>query len=252
MFEVFRIIVNAVILGVIAHKGKDAKESAIFSVSFGILVCFKWLKLLREVCSIRSIGMRILPIMITLQDVGPFCGVVLVYLLAATNAYYSLGLKTGIQAFIIIFRITFLGDVDLNELEAVSSSSRVLEDQTIQTTPPESSQYHEVCVVFMLVVVFVMSTALMNIFIAVLSNAYDKATNNALTEFLRAQAGVTYNHHIMMTGLKKLRGRIFGKAKGRKAVRGSFTGSVIAESAAPEFSHLWYFSPEEDLGSDES
>merc|ERR1719506_1430313 len=183
-----------------------------------------------------------LPIILAAKEVGPFFGVVFTYLLGTTNAYYAFGLKSLPEAFMIIFQVTFLQELELDELEGVDvPSMRLLPDGTIETSPPEASRNYYVVRIFICVVIFVMSTALMNIFIAVLADAYATASNNALNEFLRARANIALEQHIMMTGLKKIWAKVRDRLCVREIMR-SISGVEVDEEA--QLNYLWYFSPD--------
>merc|ERR1719460_2281982 len=113
--------------------------------------------MLHDLRAIRIFGMRMLPIILAAKEVGPFFGVIFTYLLGTTNAYYAFGLKSLPEAFMIIFQVTFLGELELDELEGVDGPSmRLLPDGTIETSPPEASRNYYVVRIFICVVIFVM------------------------------------------------------------------------------------------------
>merc|ERR1712070_226093 len=116
--------------------GLDAKKSTSFQVCFGVLIAIKWLKALYIFCAIRSIGVRILPILFTLREIGPFSAVMLVFLLAATNTYFALDIHDFVKSFFVVYLTTFLGETDLDEVEGVDPTSRVQSSGEVLVDPP--------------------------------------------------------------------------------------------------------------------
>merc|ERR1711972_941187 len=99
-------------------------------------------------------------------------------------------------------------------------------------SPPRDLRYGVVRV-FVAFVIFFMGTAMMNIFIAVLSRCFEIATTDKLSLFSKRRALVTEKHHMMVQGLGMLVGR---SHRGKRLLR-SLTPDSMPDS------WLWYFTP---------
>merc|ERR1719440_724614 len=93
--------------------GRAAKASVFYNTSFGVVIFARWVKLLFSLCQFQFAGQRILPITLTMLDVGPFVVVMGVCLVATANLYYALGIYGPIRSFVIIWRLIILDDVSI-------------------------------------------------------------------------------------------------------------------------------------------
>merc|ERR1712137_966491 len=85
-------------------------------MSLCAVVFMRWLQVLEDVKGVRGVGTRILPIMEAMREVGPFTGVLLIFIMAAFFSYYAVGIKDIGDAWLIIFGLVFLGDFDMKEM----------------------------------------------------------------------------------------------------------------------------------------
>merc|ERR1712113_710777 len=99
----------------------------------------------------KSVGVRILPILATMWDVGPFCGVLGVYLIGSANMYYALGIWDFFESFLIIWRLVIVNDLNMYELEGVHNSGkmRLGEDGMFVLEPREKTQYYMIVRIMM-------------------------------------------------------------------------------------------------------
>merc|ERR1712113_173764 len=61
-----------VLVCVFASDGK-IKQDVVFNAAIGVTVLFRWMKVLWSLTSTKLVGLRVLPILIALQNMGAFC-----------------------------------------------------------------------------------------------------------------------------------------------------------------------------------
>merc|ERR1712107_569886 len=128
-----------------------------------------------------GIGMKILPMFKAVQDTGPFFIVVIFCLSASTHAYYTIQPRLDPWPFYAsvmqISRLGILGDFDLFEFEGedpwLKRGDEEDEDRYVFEDPPPGDDYVPVHVLFWITGMGI-TILLMNLFIGVLSNAFDK------------------------------------------------------------------------------
>lgn len=172
--------------------GFRAKESAVYSSTLGILVFIKWMQLLFSLCQFRFVGFSILPITSAMLDIGPFCVVMAVCILASGNLYYALGIHGPFESFLKIYQMIVLADFNLHDLEDTatvqSSNMHARSDGYFFQDPTEKTDYYYVVRGMLILLSFVFGVSLMNLFIAVLTVSYSQATKKALVFFSQQQA----------------------------------------------------------------
>merc|ERR1712137_1113777 len=124
-----------------------------------------------------------------MRDVGPFCIVTVVCLLGSTNLYYAFGLYDPFRCFSIMYRLIVFSELSPDELEnKFASDMRIGDDGTIVQRAAERTENYYYVQTLMFFIGFVMSIALMNLFIAVLSVSYKHWRDNAMVGFSQHQA----------------------------------------------------------------
>mmetsp|Transcript_12237 Transcript_12237/g.28529 ORF Transcript_12237/g.28529 Transcript_12237/m.28529 type:complete len:1107 (+) Transcript_12237:52-3372(+) len=209
-----RIVSSAVIITLILIEGRSVKDNEVFGCVFGTVVFSRWMTVLYALRAVRGIGLRILPIMTTMWEVGPFTGVLFMYLCGFVNMYYAFGLQDLVDSFVSIFQIVIMGEVDLAELEATQSLARVHLDRNstlsvIEDVDAGRSPYYYIVRAMLVLTSFVMGVSLMNVFIAVLCISYEKASKHSWREFVRTRADIALDHQTMVIGLRSM--RCFGR-----------------------------------------
>merc|ERR1711968_345783 len=102
--------------------------------------------------------MYVLPIINTMLEIGPFCGVMGVCIFAASNLYYAFDHYDAFDSFIVMYRLAVLGDFDLEEMEKNPFAYS------------DMGEFSSVAIRMMLLVIsFCMSITLMNLYIGVLT-----------------------------------------------------------------------------------
>merc|ERR1712232_308524 len=114
-----------------------------------------------------------LPIIKAGWETGPFLIVVFCPLLGFTHLYYAMGIRKFLDSFFMMYRLTFLADFDVWELEDVDP---VIIEGEMDEGP--TTDFHHFIGILMVVGTFFITIVMMNILIGVLSESY----MNAVTE----------------------------------------------------------------------
>lgn len=237
IFDMFALLLTGAIIAWTWQDGLETTNSAMYRIMLGFVLSLKWARLLISLRQLKSVGLRILPILNTMWDVGPFMGVLSVYLMGAVNLLYALGRHTLVDSFLIIYRLVVLGDMDLYELELGNNLLQLqVENGTANQMTPPPSEYYEVVRVLMVVVSFVMGISMMNLFVAMLCVSYDEAAKRAPLAFVRSVAGIVLDQQAARKGFSRLfcfwrRPRRERPAEQRRLTNGS--NSNEASNCAP-------------------
>jgi hypothetical protein len=155
-----------------------------------------WFRLLNSMHVLEAVGPRFLPIFRTIKDTGGFFFVVLFTFAGSVHGYYALGARDSpgpvYAAVAPIFRLYFLGDFDLQELEGVDptfeKASGVNGEFILKPVDPDPSpMYVYIHALFYTISVF-FSVVLMNLFIGILGASYDIQEDIAAEVFLQSRA----------------------------------------------------------------
>ena len=169
-----------------------------------------------------------------------------VCIIGSSNVYYSLGIHGPFRSFVVIYEMVVLHIFDINILENIyGTDMHVQEDGTILQTPAARTAYYNILCVMMVVISFVMGIALMNLFIAVLTVSYSKATMNSFLIFSRRQASKVLETQSTLAGWNVLRNVC--RTKRQQVQRGSalveqgswLSGDSNSGSQGEEFSGLF-------------
>ncbi|CAJ1363136.1 unnamed protein product [Effrenium voratum] len=186
LFDWVYLIFSSVGLGCLWDFGEDPDPGAKLWVA--IYFSMVWLSFLYWLRGLELWGFnrRLLPILRAMQGSSTFLTVVALTFCAAAHSYYILGQGRlprdgygGYRAFERTFRLGILGDFDLTELEFIdpvfSGDSALCTSDTptlSEEDPQPTLDYIPIRLFFYLVAVGI-TVVEMNLFIGVLSNAYD-------------------------------------------------------------------------------
>lgn len=206
VFDFAVLCLTCVVISWVWTRGMETVQSPAFRIMLGFVVGLKWARFLVSLRQLKSVGLRILPIMDTMWDVGPFLFVLSVYFLGAVNMLYALGNHTSVDAFLVIYRLVVLGDVHLGELETGSalSSFRMLPDGRLQQEGTPLTDYRYVVRCLMLVVSFLMGVSMMNLFVAMLCVSYSAAAERAPLAFERSRAHIVLDQYAARKGFMSM------------------------------------------------
>jgi len=188
-FYVSSVVATFCLLFYITETNVDPKKSPIFCSNLGAIIFQKWVLMLFELCQFRLIGMHILPIMATMKDIWPFFLVLSMCTGAVFNLYYAFGLHSLEDSFLLIYRLAVLGDFNLNELD-------------VRFATTGDKDYYFVVRLLLVLVSFVLTVSLMNLFVGVLSFHFEKRTEQAHTAYLRYYACCVLEAQALRKGLQ--------------------------------------------------
>jgi len=165
--------------------GVEANDSPVFCTLLGTVIFIKWMELLFEFSQFKHVGMHVLPIVDTMQEVGPFSAVVGVCIIASSNLYYAFGQYDAFDSFMLMYRLAVLGDADLNQLENAGGGCSGGGKRSLLDSQADTGDYYFVTRVLFCLVSFTISITLMNLYIGVLTIYYQKHSTTAVSSFWR-------------------------------------------------------------------
>jgi len=152
--------------------------------------CMKWIRLLYMFrgCESWSFGKRILPIMTSLREVSTFLIIMFFFLGAYTIAAYSISTQdmSLLQVILSAYRLNFLSDFDM--------------DATHQHLPRE---WEWLQLVVFVVASVVITISMMNVYITVMSKAFDYHTERVVELFVRERAAMGLDHALRSEALNR-------------------------------------------------
>ena len=157
-----------------------------------------WLSALYWLRGIRAwrFNEKLLPIILAMRDTGTFLLVVAFTLLASVHGYFILSIPrmpgSLYRAFEKTFRLAFLGDFDLHELEYVDTIF-VEGDGALEPQDPDPTADYAFVHMFFYVVALSITIVEMNLFIGVLSSNYDKHLQQASALASRERALIIHS-----------------------------------------------------------
>jgi hypothetical protein len=137
------------------------------------------------------LGPAILPILATFGHVAPFF-MVMVFLIAAfSHASYALSDRGLLDVLMSTYRIGLLGDFEVSE--HVLGVEDVMGDATRSEPHPWSGWQH----ILFVVTGFFLTVVMTNLFIGIVSNAYDYHRDRAGERFIRARASMSLDYMLL-------------------------------------------------------
>eukprot|EP00746_Dinoflagellata_sp_MGD_P045233 gnl/MRDRNA2_/MRDRNA2_210832_c0_seq1.p1 gnl/MRDRNA2_/MRDRNA2_210832_c0~~gnl/MRDRNA2_/MRDRNA2_210832_c0_seq1.p1 ORF type:complete len:290 (-),score=29.61 gnl/MRDRNA2_/MRDRNA2_210832_c0_seq1:323-1099(-) len=142
-----------------------------------------WFRVLYGLRPFEAFGPRILPILFAVKDTAAFAVVMLFCTAAATHAYFVIGVSDTpslfYASFLPIYRLIWLGDFDLSELEG----------QDTETTNVGLSTKWLVHILFF-IVCMLLTIAMLNLLVGILGANYERYEASSLPLFLRERARI--------------------------------------------------------------
>eukprot|EP00927_Polykrikos_kofoidii_P029672 TRINITY_DN25628_c0_g2_i1.p1 TRINITY_DN25628_c0_g2~~TRINITY_DN25628_c0_g2_i1.p1 ORF type:complete len:665 (-),score=115.15 TRINITY_DN25628_c0_g2_i1:91-2085(-) len=171
-------------------------------VFFALSVFFRWAHFLMSLLSLESLGQTVLPAFhaATSYDSVMFVTFLTFAVLGATHSYWVLPIPDNLKyfdTFIKIFRLSALGDFDMNDLEGLNqvitpqkdnygNSVKMLMDPEPDTQ--DTGPYHYGVRYLFVILSIVFSIMMMNVYIGLLSTEYDRAKKNSKAVLLKFRA----------------------------------------------------------------
>jgi len=171
---------------------------------FGFMIILRWFHLFIHLLGTRAVGQNVLPAIsaITRNESLYYVSCLLLILMGSFHAYYSFAIEENVgsendltkegflrvtQTFLKIYRLTFMGDFDLFELEGVDEAvtgeihgkvtDHVVDADIVsgQVDDGDPTKSYLPIRLFFVVLSIVSNIMLMNVYIGLLSSLYDEA-----------------------------------------------------------------------------
>ncbi|CAK0792425.1 unnamed protein product [Prorocentrum cordatum] len=211
--DVFRLAKQAYVYAVVVVDGDLTNEFQ--RILLAIAVFWSWMRVLYSLRVLKVIGKPMLPILNSMQNMSAFLLVVVFWLGGFSHMYYACGLSQPFSSFMTVFRLAMLGDFELEEMES-DAEGTVLAGTWVQ--------------LFVIVVGFMMTITILNIFIGVVGMSYEKALDEAERAFQRQRAKASLNHVAHMEGLRTVLCCRRSRPKERKDIYAWYAHSLDEET----------------------
>lgn len=176
----------------------DEQTGATLSkIGVALFCAMQWLSLLYSLRPLHAVGRRLMPLIAAIFDTAVFILMVIVCLLAATNAHYVFGTQMDKpspfwSSLSKVFQLGILSSYELYELEGVEETLTATASAplTMEFEDPEHSINYVSVQLFFYMLSVAMSLILMNLFIGVLGQNYEIYENLSKPLFVRERAKV--------------------------------------------------------------
>lgn len=166
----------------------------------------RWWKVLYSLRGFEVFGDRILPVLGAFQEVLPFLLVIFFCGGAFVHASYALAhQRTVVQVIETIYRLGVLGDFD--KYEDVYGQEEVWtvgDDGVMETDDPPYLSWKSLQTFWFFATSFLFTVALMNIFIGIMSSAFDRQEERSEASFLRTRTSICLTYMLRIETLKRL------------------------------------------------
>jgi hypothetical protein len=170
--DIIVIILNGwVIMMLIDGENTDSPQ---FRTGMAGAIVFRWVKFISELRTLSGFGTKILPIMQAWWETKAFFLLLLLFWIGCTHMYYSMGVAQPMGTFMIIQRLLWFGDFELDEMTGSNE---------------DNALYYGIRAALVVIGIF-FTVYFMNIYIAVLSEAYATTSANARQAFTQERMKV--------------------------------------------------------------
>lgn len=195
------------------------------------MVCFfRWMKVLNALNGFEIFGPSMLPIQTGFMEMWTFTAVVMFPLVGFCHAYYALGIYRDdlIRVVDIIYRLGFIGEHDLLEMENVEEDAK-------------GNPWRITVRVLLIVVSFFVGLTMMNIFIAVVGEAYMVASKEKMLIFWRNKAAIVLDENAVLAAMRcrRICSSANQGAKGLTIHQSDTAGGL-------SFDYVWFCCPKEE------
>jgi len=188
------------VISILYVGGRAPLRSLEFRVLLGVVVFMRWVMMIYTLRTNRIVGTAIMSILSSMMTCLPFVIVLFSFICGVWNLYLAFGTLNPPDSLSVVWRMIVLGDIDLWEMDGLSS---VL----------QSARYDDVYYlirVFMVMGTFFFGLSLMNVFIAILAEAYLMAEEKKWKRFYRERALIANRHALQLVGARALRTGFLG------------------------------------------
>lgn len=172
-------------------------------VLLSFVVFFRWMRVLYGIKGYTFAGPDMLPILRALGNVIPFLAVVVCPLMGFFHAYYCFGVYGDdlFRTLSIVFRLGFIGDFDVEDMEDVDGQWTATmvgpgKELTLDFNDPVDlgkGRWWAAVRLFIMACSTILTVAMMNIFIGVLSESYNQARQAQEEIFWKSRAQIVFS-----------------------------------------------------------
>jgi len=169
------------------HASAEVLAPVLAFISFN-----RWWKTLYAFRALDYFGERLLPILGAFREVLPFTLVLVFYAGAFANAFYALSHQGFDRVFVSVYRLGVLGDFTL-EGDVFGTSDRQkfdTENDEFRTIPGMRLSWWWMQLALFFGTSFLLTVAMMNIFIQVMGSAFDRQEEVSEARFIRSRASI--------------------------------------------------------------
>jgi len=227
----------------------SSEDVTIQKIGMALVSYFLWSKVLFCQRGFDLSGQYMLPILEAVQTIWPFLEVMLWPTIGFVNVYYMLGIYPEfIRALTFVYRMGYLGDFDLEELEDIDPHFQPTEDDPdmLEVIDPVFTDNHWFIALFMLAGTMFFAIVMMNILIGVLSEQYSAAYSVRHRLFLQTRARIGFEHYAVQMAFNRC--NCCRRHKHVHSARCLWGGKPFQSEADSKY--LWYCRPKnnEELG----
>jgi len=177
--------------------GTEPLRYLAFRVLLGVVLFMRWVLMIYTLRTNLVVGTAIMSILSSMMTCLPFVIVLFSFICGVWNLYLAFGILNPADSLSVVWRMIVLGDIDLWEMDGLSG---VLE-------PAKYDDVYYLIRVFMVMGTFFFGLSLMNVFIAILAEAYIQAEENKWKRFYRQRALIANRNELQVLGAQALRRR---------------------------------------------
>lgn len=223
VYDVTRLILTGGSLITIVTDWQRYQTDHTFRILFACTGFVRWLRVLNDLKGFELTGKPMLPILKAIPATAPFLLVVMCWFVGFLHMYYSLGIVSLLRSTTIMYRLGFLIDFEMTEMEDVP------EDADPDTSSPQWWYVN----LIMVGMTASMSIILMNILIGVLGESYNQSWEQRERLFLLERSRIVLQHFTMREGWERCR---------------CMKRSTPVHTTESNADHVWYAIPK-DLSS---
>lgn len=200
VIDFVRLVLTGVVVSYLWGDESQQRDSLPFRILLAIVVFFRWMRVLNGLKGYEFAGKDMLPIMRAFGNVLPFFSVVACPLLGFTHAYFCFGVYGGdfFLTFSIIYRLGFLGDFDMDEMEDVNAAYEAQNNTVFEPLEPDKGRWWLILRFFLICCSLILTLAMMNIFIGVLGESYNTAREKSEEIFWKNRAQIVFDEQAQL------------------------------------------------------
>lgn len=190
-----QVVLPGVVAAVLQFFGTAPLEHLAFRVFLGVVVFMRWVLMIYTLRTNLTVGTAIMSILSSMMTCLPFVIVLFSFICGVWNLYLAFGILNPPDSLSVVWRMVVLGDLDLWEMDGL--------DSVVSKSRYDDTYY--LIRVFLVLGTFFFGLSLMNVFIAILAEAYLRAEDCKWKRFYRQRALIANRNVLQVLGVRTLR-----------------------------------------------